>query len=179
MVAKIKREFHSRVSTANDKHSLAAETVAGSVITSMHNMSTELLQPFKFRHYFLGILSGSHDQPPANIFELAGTRSGGRNGVDAPQTECFIVLSRLNGLIELRVYSKVFGVGFQVANELVFGWIFREILWNRTIGQLAKLLWKMKLQPVIGSVLPQRSNAIRSFKHHEWDTLLFQTPAHR
>lgn len=47
-----------------------------------------------------------------------------------------------------------------------------EILWERNVGKLAKLFGEVEFEAVVGSVLPERSNAVGSFQDDEGDAFL-------
>ncbi|PON94906.1 hypothetical protein TorRG33x02_094190 [Trema orientale] len=143
----------------------------------MHNMASKLLQTFKLWHNFLRILSGRHDEPPAQVLDDNISAAGGC-GLDSPQTERLIVLSGLHCFIEPRFDVEVVGVGFQVFDELVLCRILGEVFGKWEVGELAELFREVKFETVVGSLLPKRGNAVRSLEDYEGNALSFEAGCH-
>jgi len=184
VVTQIKWDLHAGIPAPNNKHFLSCKTLSGFILTSMHDTATELSQPFKLRHHFLRVFAGGNHKPPANVLNLtlSSRNRGGSfpsaDGLDPPQAKGLIVLGRLHCFIELWGYVEVGGVGLKVAYELKLCGVLGEVLREREVRKLAELFGEVKLEAIVGAVLPERSNAVCSLQDYEWNTLVFESCSH-
>lgn len=152
MVAEIKRNLHPRISAAHNEDLLSPVILAGLVIRGVNNFPGEVLQPVNFRHHRLGVLTRGDDEPLAEILNLGAVAA---DSPDPPQTASVVVLSRLNALVEVGVDVEAGGVGLKVFDELPLRRVVGIVVGEWEMGKLAELLGEMKLQAIVGALLPQ------------------------
>lgn len=175
MIAKVERNFHPGIPATHNENFLPFKPLAGFIIGNMQDLAGKFVETLDFRHDTLCILAGGDDKPPANVLNLAGAGLG----FDSPKAAGFIVASQLNALIELWLDFEFLCVAFEVLNELFLRRVFWEFFRKWKARELAKLLWKMKLKPIVSSFLPQRSYAVGSFDDHKRNALFSQTRRRR
>lgn len=124
------------------------------------------VNPEDFRYDGLGILPRGDDQPRREIDEFLGP--------NPPKPGDGVEAGFEDRLVEFGVDGEMAGVGLHVGDELIFGGIFREIIWEIEQRELAKLLGEVEFEAIVGSVLPQRGDAVAALEDDGRDATLVE-----
>lgn len=162
--AEVEANFHAGIPAADDQNLLFPKLRPRPIITRVKNGAVKPANPCDFRYHGLGILAGGDDQPRREIDDFLGP--------NPPKAGDGVEPSFEDRLLEFRLDREMAGVGLHIGDELILGGIFREIIWEIEQRELAELLGEVEFEAIVGSVLPERGDAVAALEDEGGDAAL-------
>lgn len=149
MSAEIQANFHTRIPTPHNQNSLVSKCKARFILGRMNDGPSEPVYTRDIWYNGLSILSGSNYKKLSEVETVLRLHS--------PEPDRGIELGPQNSLLEAGPDGEVGGIGLNVGDEVVLGGVFREVLREIKEWEVAEAFGEMEPEPVVGSLLPQRS----------------------